>query len=143
MLQMKELKKKLTPYLFQNDFVLYFESYWKRENETDNNFWDFNKLNDWAFQWKKSDILRLTRWNVMASKSEREIAVDNGMWLTHPSHLNVNIKRLVAQCQPGENTLKSWDRRWLLKLRDSRQIRETWLVCKRIYYYLKFLSFLP
>ena len=46
MLQMKELEKKLTPYLFQNDFVLYFESYWKRENETDNNFWDFNKLND-------------------------------------------------------------------------------------------------
>ena len=44
---------------------------------------------------------------VMASKSEQKIAADNGMWLTHPSHLNVNIKRLVAQCQPGENTLKS------------------------------------
>ena len=26
----------------------------------------------------------------MASKSEPENAVDNGMWLTHPSHLHVN-----------------------------------------------------
>ena len=34
------------PYLFQNDVVLYFESYWKRENVADINFWDFNRLND-------------------------------------------------------------------------------------------------
>ena len=25
----------------------------------------------------------------MASKREREIAADNGMWLTHPSHLTI------------------------------------------------------
>ena len=31
----------------------------------------------------------------MASKSEREIAADNGMWLTHPSHLTVKKK---VQC---------------------------------------------
>ena len=61
MLQMKEHKQKLASYFFQNDVVLYFESYWKRENVPDNNFWDFNKLNDRASQWKKSDILRLTR----------------------------------------------------------------------------------
>ena len=96
MLQMKEHSLKLTLYLFQNDVVLHFDSYWKRANVADNNFWDFNKLNDWASQWKKSDILRLTRWKVMASKSEREIVVDNGMWLTHPSPLNVNIERIVA-----------------------------------------------
>ena len=96
MLQMKERSQKLTSDLFQTDVVLYFESYWKRENVADNNFWDLNKLNDWASQWKKSDILRLTRWMVMASKSEREIAVDNGMWLTHPSYLNVKIKRIVT-----------------------------------------------
>ena len=93
MLQVKQHSKKLTTYLFQKDVALYFESYWKRENVADNNFWDFNKLNDWASQWKKSDILRLTRWKVVASKSEREIAVDNGMWLTHSSYLNVNIKK--------------------------------------------------
>ena len=46
MLQMKEHSQKLTPYLFQNDVVLYLESYWKRENVADNKFWDFNKLND-------------------------------------------------------------------------------------------------
>ena len=46
MLQMKERSQKLTLYLFQNDVVLYFESYWKREDVTDNNFWEFNKLND-------------------------------------------------------------------------------------------------
>ena len=46
MLQMKERSQKLTSDLFQNDVVLYFESYWKRENVADNNFWDFNKLND-------------------------------------------------------------------------------------------------
>ena len=34
----------------------------------------------------------------MASKTEQEIAADNGMWLTHLSHLTVNIKRIVAQC---------------------------------------------
>ena len=27
--------QKLTPYLFQNDVVLYFESYWKSENVAD------------------------------------------------------------------------------------------------------------
>ena len=47
MLQMKEHSQKLTPDLFQTDVVLYFESYWKRENVADSNFWDFNKLNDW------------------------------------------------------------------------------------------------
>ena len=98
MLQTKEHSQKLTPDLFKNDVVLYFESYWKRENVADINFWDFNKLNDWASQWKKSDILRLTRWKVMASKSEQKITADTGMWLTDPIHLNVNIKRIVAQC---------------------------------------------
>ena len=34
----------------------------------------------------------------MASKSEQEIAADNGIWLTDPSYLNVNIKRIVVQC---------------------------------------------
>ena len=33
----------------------------------------------------------------MASKSEQGMASDNGMSLTHPSHLNVN-KRIVAEC---------------------------------------------
>ena len=42
---MKEHSQKLTPDLFQND-VLYFESYWKRENVTDINIGDFNELND-------------------------------------------------------------------------------------------------
>ena len=37
----KEHSQKLTPYLFQNNVVLYFESYWKRENEADINFWGF------------------------------------------------------------------------------------------------------
>ena len=46
MLQMKEHSQKLTLYLFQNDVVLYLESYWKGENVADNNFCDFNKLND-------------------------------------------------------------------------------------------------
>ena len=32
MLQTKEHSQKLTPDLFKNDVVLYFESYWKREN---------------------------------------------------------------------------------------------------------------
>ena len=52
MLQMREHSQKLTHDLFQN-VVLYFESYWKRENVAGINFWDFNKLN--------------------ASKSEQEI----------------------------------------------------------------------
>ena len=98
MLQMKGDSQRLTRFLLQNDVVLYFESYWKRENVAGINFWDFDKLNDWASQCKKSDILRLARWSFMVSKSEREIAADNGMWLTHLSHLNVNIKRIVAQC---------------------------------------------
>ena len=46
MLQMKEHSQNLTPYLFQNYVVLYFESYWKQENVADNNFWNFYKLND-------------------------------------------------------------------------------------------------
>ena len=32
MLQKKEYNQKLTPYLFQNNFVLYFEPNWIREN---------------------------------------------------------------------------------------------------------------
>ena len=59
MLQIKEHSQKLTPYLLKNDVVFFFESYGKRENAADINFSDFNKLNDWASQWKKSDILRL------------------------------------------------------------------------------------
>ena len=43
---MKEHSKKLTPYLFQNDIVLHYGSYWKRENVADIIFWDFNKLNN-------------------------------------------------------------------------------------------------
>ena len=61
MLQIKEHSQKLTPYLLQNDVVFFFESYGKQENVADINFLDFNKLNDWASQWKKSYILRLTR----------------------------------------------------------------------------------
>ena len=38
MLQMKEHGPKLTPCLFQNDIVLHFESYWKRENVADIKF---------------------------------------------------------------------------------------------------------
>ena len=41
MLQTKEHSQKLTPDLFKNDVVLYFESYWKRENVADINFCDF------------------------------------------------------------------------------------------------------
>ena len=66
MLQMKEHGQKLIPYLFENVAILYFESYWKQENVTDNNFCDFNKLNDWASELKNNDILRLTRWKIMA-----------------------------------------------------------------------------
>ena len=50
---MKEHSIKLTLYLLQNDVVLYFESYWKRENVVDINFWDLNKLNDSAPQDQK------------------------------------------------------------------------------------------
>ena len=46
MLQINEHSKKLTHYLFQNDVVLYFESYWKQENATEINFWGFSKIND-------------------------------------------------------------------------------------------------
>ena len=42
----KSIVKKLTPYLFKNDVVLYFEPYWKRENAADINFWCCDKLND-------------------------------------------------------------------------------------------------
>ena len=38
--------KKLSPYLFQNYVALYFESYWKRENAAEINFWSFIKLKD-------------------------------------------------------------------------------------------------
>ena len=44
MLQIKEHSQKVTPYLFQNDVVLYFESYWKQENAADIIFLGFNKL---------------------------------------------------------------------------------------------------
>lgn len=36
---------KINLYLFQNDCVLYFKSYWKREYAADTNFWCFDKLN--------------------------------------------------------------------------------------------------
>ena len=38
MLQIKEHGQKCTTYLFQNDVVSYFESYWKRENVADISF---------------------------------------------------------------------------------------------------------
>ena len=82
--------------MFQNDVVLYFKSYWKRTNVADISFSDFNKSNDWDSQWIKSSILPADQVKVMASKSEQKIAAGNGMWVTHPSHLNVNIKRSVA-----------------------------------------------
>ena len=97
MLQIKEHSQKLTSDLFQNDAVSYFESYWKRENAADINFRGFSELNDWASQCK-SENFWLTRWKVMVSKIEREIVADNGMWLAHPTYLNVNKKRGVAQC---------------------------------------------
>ena len=46
MLQIIDYSQKLTPYLFQKNAALYFESYWKRENAADIKFWTFNKLND-------------------------------------------------------------------------------------------------
>ena len=53
---MKENSRKLNLYLLQNDVVLYFESYWKRENVVDINFWGLNKLNDSAPQDEKRAI---------------------------------------------------------------------------------------
>ena len=50
-------------------------------------FWCFLKLNDCAFRWKKNEILWLIRSKVTALTNEGEIVADNGMWLTHPSHL--------------------------------------------------------
>ena len=85
--KLKEHSQKLTSYLFQNDVVLYFKPYWKRENAADINFWCFIKLKDWAFQWKKNKLFSLTRSKVMVLTSEREIAASNGMWLTYQSHL--------------------------------------------------------
>ena len=35
--------------------------------------------------------------NFTALKNESEIAAENGMWLTHPSHLNINKKRIVTE----------------------------------------------
>ena len=46
---------------------------------------------------------------VMASKSGREIAAENGMWLKHPSHLNVNIKNSASVLSGGKHN-KSSDR---------------------------------
>ena len=40
---------------------------------------------------------------VMASKSGREIAAENGMWLKHPSHLNVNIKNSASVLTGGKH----------------------------------------
>ena len=36
---------------------------------------------------KTTKFLWLTQSKVMALTSEQEILADNGMWLTHPSHL--------------------------------------------------------
>ena len=52
----------------------------------DISFWCFNKLNDWATQWKNNEIWRLAKWKVMVLKSKGQIAADSDMWLTHPSH---------------------------------------------------------
>ena len=43
MIQIKEHSQKLTTFFSQNDAVLYFESYWKRENAADINFLGLNK----------------------------------------------------------------------------------------------------
>ena len=77
----------LTLYLFQNDVALFFEPFWKPGNVADVNVWCFIKLNDWAFQWKKNEILWPISSNVMALTIESEIAANHGMWLTRPSHL--------------------------------------------------------
>ena len=50
------------------------------------------------FPMEKGEKLRQTKWKVLALKNEREISADNGMWLTHPSHLKCEQKRIVAQC---------------------------------------------
>ena len=42
----KVKSQKLIPYLFQNDVVLFFKTYWKQENAADIDFWCFIKLND-------------------------------------------------------------------------------------------------
>ena len=55
--------KKSTLYLFQNDVALYFEPFWERGNVADINFWCFIKFNG-----KKTEILRLTRSNVVILK---------------------------------------------------------------------------
>ena len=46
MLQIKGYSQKLIPYLFQDDVVLYFESYRKQENAAGINCWCFFKVND-------------------------------------------------------------------------------------------------
>ena len=53
----------------------------------DINFWCFIKLKDRAFQWKKNQFFLLTRSKVMPVTSEREIAVNIGLWLNYHSHL--------------------------------------------------------
>ena len=48
MLEIKKRSQKFTPYLVQNDVVLYSELYCKKwENVGDINSWGFPKLNDW------------------------------------------------------------------------------------------------
>ena len=54
---------------------------------SDISFWCLIKLNDRAFQWKKNEILQLTRSKFMVLKNERETAADREVWLTHLSHL--------------------------------------------------------
>ena len=80
---------------------------------------DFNKFNDLTFQWKKNDILWLTRWNAMTLKIEREIAANNGMWLTHPSHVNVNKKKNSDSVLTGRKCTK------IVKPRDNCLNQET------------------
>ena len=76
LLQIKGYSQKLIPYLFQDDVVLYFESYWKQENAAGINCWCFIKVNDWTFQSKKNGVLRLNMQNVMALKKKKRL------WLT-------------------------------------------------------------
>ena len=84
---LKEHSQKLTPYLFQNYVPLYLKLYWKQKNVANINFWCFIKLKDWAFQQKKNEIFWLTWSKVIPLTSKQEIAADNGMQLTYPSHL--------------------------------------------------------
>ena len=65
----------------------------------------FVKLNDQDFQWKKNKMLQLTRSKVMPLTCEREIAADNGMWVTHSSHLE-----LVLNCQKRGQAQRSSSR---------------------------------